>query len=1360
MSTKIVADGLIQQATLYKPRYWLFRLDVLPFVISYTVLFTLTTISAEADQSLLYVGLITLPIVFSLHLLLFLLAQWSVKIRCTLGYQIVTDIHQADMIHVTAAQNAGKDKLCKLSTNKHFATAKGVEVIEKKFMITRERLDFQKVHYNFDADRNTFMRLDYPTTGSLHNFLEWQGHTTSEDVGLSLMRWGMNEYDIPIPNFLDLYLDHLVAPFFVFQVLCLFLWSLDDYWYYSVFTLLMLMFFEGMMCKQRQSSLMMLRNMRRPPVRILCYRTKQWLLVSSDTLVPGDIISLTADSLDRKLAKSEQAAGGSGGDEQRIVPCDALLVRGSCVVNEAMLTGESVPQMKETLRTRSTATGTASKTNSSAKVGNTAAAAAATASTSSGSTVVDLGSDTHVEAEWKRHMVFSGTALLQHTPVVDADATTASTTTTTSTTTTSAGGAAAAVVIPSAPDGGCLAVVVRTGFGTSQGGLMRKILFATERVTGEGSSNETFYFIGVLVVFAVIAATVVLRGGLGDEKRNKFRLVLHCIMIVTSVVPPELPMELSLAVTNSLAALARSLVYCTEPFRISFAGRLDTICFDKTGTLTKDQMILKGVVAPQDVSIIPLSAAAEEEEEKKKKEMDDLMLSERSHANEDILLASTSSDIVLAMMGSCHDLMIPTVLTTRDAGDASNNAISDLIGDPLEIAAMEASGFAFRLGKQQSHSEGGGNVLSVEHEERNLRVTIRHKYPFTSALKRMSIVAECSNVHPSTINSSSSSGGAGKPQQQQSKTMVFTKGAPEVLAQYLKEVPAFYNATYFHHMSRGRRVLALAYKPLSSVRTAADFAALRRQSRAEVEQDLMFAGFLIFDCDLKVDSRSVVRELKAAAHQVVMITGDSVYTAADVARRLSMLKSSKPNDKNAPPRALIMHAVTTTAAATNLKSNKAKQDTTSEAEGKVELIWRALGSTFSDDKVKEIDDISFSITDVASLAVEHSLCVTGPALEVLQRHYPAASLATSAFRRLCAHVTIFARVSPAQKEAIILALNSAGLYTLMCGDGTNDVGALKAAHVGVSIVNDPLFEKKIEGVKDNSSSSSASGKKGSSSAAAAKKAKGSSAKDRMARAVAELHEQEMDPTIVKLGDASIASPFTARRTSIDSVLSVIRQGRCTLVTTIQVYKVLALNCLVSAYMMSALYLRGLKQGDTQMTASGLVIAGLFFFLSQAKPVVGIAAQKPTSSIFAPAVCLSLLGQFIVHFGSLLAVLYICEQYVDKNDFSLSPDGKFQPNVVNSAVFLLSALMQVNNFVINYRGHPFTQSIFENLYLWRSVQVLYALLLIVAGGQVEPLNDLLQMAPFPSPEFQGYLIGILLVNFGACYVVEHASKRLE
>jgi len=205
---------------------------------------------------------------------------------------------------------------------------------------------------------------------------------------------------------------------------------------------------------------------------------------------------------------------------------------------------------------------------------------------------------------------------------------------------------------------------------------------------------------------------------------------------------------------------------------------------------------------------------------------------------------------------------------------------------------------------------------------------------------------------------------------------------------------------------------------------------------------------------------------------------------------------------------------------------------------------------------------------------------------------------------------------------------------------------------------------------------------------------------------------------------------------------------------------LALNCLVTAYMMSVLYMRGLKQGDTQMTASGLIIAGLFFFLSQTKPVVRIAPDKPPSSVFAIAVGISILGQFLVHLASLIAVVLLCEKYILEDEFSMSPDGKFQPNVVNSAVYLLSAVMQVNNFVVNYRGHPFTQSITENIMLWRSIQVLYVVLLIVAGGQVEPLNDLLQLAPFPNPEFQAKLIGVLILNFAAAYSIEKLCQKLE
>lgn len=139
------------------------------------------------------------------------------------------------------------------------------------------------------------------------------------------------------------------------------LWCLDEYWYYSLFTLFMLVSFECTLVQQQLKNMQMIRQMGNKPFKILVYRMRKWIRINSDELLPGDIVSVsrnfglsnqTQQSITgspSSTANSSPSSNSSSGGQSFVLPCDMLLLRGQCIVNESMLTGESVPVIKVTI---------------------------------------------------------------------------------------------------------------------------------------------------------------------------------------------------------------------------------------------------------------------------------------------------------------------------------------------------------------------------------------------------------------------------------------------------------------------------------------------------------------------------------------------------------------------------------------------------------------------------------------------------------------------------------------------------------------------------------------------------------------------------------------------------------------------------------------------------------------------------------------------------------------------------------------------------------------------------------------------------------------------------------------------------
>jgi len=1098
----LVDNAQIKSASLHVPLPLTLHTYVWPFLIIWPIFFGFY-LSPERYEK--YIGasewtFVWSGSIFTIQALFWLTTKWSVDMKALFTSTRAKSVRDATLIKVHPIANAGAAEICELKRDN------AGDKQNLSFL-------FQKRRFLYDDVKDSFAPLSYTVDEEPKPLLKTlqtsKGLTSQARIDHLERYYGSNTFDIPVPTFLELFQEHAVAPFFVFQIFCVGLWMLDEYWYYSLFTLFMLVAFESTVVWQRQRTLSEFRGMSIKPYDIYVYRTNKWIEIQSDKLLPGDLVS---------VGRTKEDSG---------VACDMILVEGSAIVNEAMLSGESTPVLKDSIQLRP--------------------------------------GDAHLEPEAldKTAFLYGGTKVLQVSHGTGTEDGPDSI-------------PPVASGVPPPPDKGAMAVIVKTGFETSQGSLVRTMIFSTERVSV--GNVEALLFILFLLMFAIAASWYVWQEGVArDRKRSK--LLLDCVLIVTSVVPPELPMELSLAVNTSLAALSKYAIFCTEPFRIPYAGRVDVACFDKTGTLTGEDLVVDGIAG--------------------------LSLGQTS--------AKTEADGAQTELIAPAEVGLETTLVLATAHALVKLDEGEIVGEPMEKATLSSLGW--NLGqnniltsKAKPASHGAAYATTAD------TVQIKRRFQFSSALKRQSSVATVITMDRKT-------------QRRTKSTFVGVKGAPETIRKFLVDVPPKYEETFKYFTRNGARVLALAYKYLSKDGDIAQNR-INNLKREEVEADLHFAGFLILQTPLKEDAKKAVRMLNESSHRVVMITGDNPLTAVHVARQVEIV------DRDV----LILDAP--------------EEDTTGER-----LVWRSI-----DDKINIHVDPKEPLDP--KIIAEKDICVTGYALSKFKGE--------KAWNQILRYTWVYARVSPRQKEDILIGLKDAGYTTLMCGDGTNDVGALKQAHIGVALLNgtredlekiaehfrntkmkeiyekqvalmkrfnqpsppvpvmiaqlyppgpsNPHYEKAMEreaqkkGVavsalpkpESNGATNAVATSSSNGTLTEAQKRQQNAQKqftgmaEKLQSSMLESELDDSEPPTIKLGDASVAAPFTSKLANVVAIPNIIRQGRCTLVATIQMYKILALNCLISAYSLSVLYLDGIKFGDGQVTISGMMMSVCFLSISRAK----------------------------------------------------------------------------------------------------------------------------------------------------------------
>ncbi|XP_065097075.1 polyamine-transporting ATPase 13A3 isoform X1 [Paramisgurnus dabryanus] len=580
--------------------------------------------------------------------------------------------------------------------------------------------------------------------------------------------FGLNEIDVKVPSLFKLLVKEVLNPFYIFQLFSVILWCTDEYYYYAMAIILMSVISIATSLYTIKKQYVMLHDMvaTHSTVRVTIYRgdneTEEAL---STDLVPGDVIVIPSNGI--------------------IMPCDAVLICGTCIVNESMLTGESVPVTKTDIPNPQLD-----------KRG---------------------GEDDAIYSteEHKRHTLFCGTNVIQ-TRYYTGEM--------------------------------VKAVVVRTGFSTAKGQLIRSILYP--KPTDFKLYRDAYLFLLCLVGVASLVFIYSLIMKIINQESVK-EIIVKSLDIITITVPPALPAAMTAGIVYAQRRLKKVGIFSISPQRINVCGQLNLVCFDKTGTLTEDGLDMWGIQRSEDGRFHHSEEKADEKSLVKTK--------------------------FVSCMATCHSL-------TKIEGQLS--------GDPLDLKMFEATGWILVEATEEETAQHDRieltyvkppsqllppPVISPEQDmelsdlyelSASYMIGIVRQFSFSSALQRMSVVVR---------------------QIGERRMDAYLKGAPEVVASLCKKetVPEDFAEVLEDYTKQGFRVIALAHRRLESKLT---FHKVQNINRDQIEKNMDFLGLIIMQNKLKTETPGVLEDLRHANIRTVMVTGDNMLTAISVARDCGMIQ--------------------------------------------------------------------------------------------------------------------------------------------------------------------------------------------------------------------------------------------------------------------------------------------------------------------------------------------------------------------------------------------------------------------------------------------------------------------------------------